>query len=72
MENKARKSYSKSTYDHASREDKEKKMNMGFNFIEKTTVALLLKIEITLILDGMVDVVELRQNMETPTNPSSA
>ena len=72
MDNKVRKRYSKSTYDHANREDKEKKMNMASNFIGKTTGTPLLNMEIASMLAGMVVVVKLFQNMETPTKPSSA
>ena len=71
MENKTRRRYIKSTYDCANREDIEKKMKMASNFIEKTTVTPLLKMDIVSMLAGMVAVVELRQNMETPTKPSS-
>ena len=71
MVNKARKRYSESTYDRANREDKEKKMKMASDFIKNTTGTPLLKMEIALMLAGMVDVVKLRQKMETPTKPSS-
>ena len=46
-------------------------MKMASDFIEKTTVTPLLKMDIVSMLAGMVAVVELRQNMETPTKPSS-
>ena len=67
MENKTRKRYSKSTYDCAIREDKEKKMKMASIFIEKTTGTPCLSMDIASMLDGMVAVVKLRQNMKTPT-----
>ena len=70
MDNKARKRYSESTYDCAKREEKEKKTKMASDFIEKTTVTPLLNMEIASMLAGMVAVVELLQNMETPTKPS--
>ena len=71
MENKARKRYNAGTYDRANREDKEKKMKMASNFIEKTTGNPLPKMEIALMLAGIVAVVKLRQKMETPTKLSS-
>ena len=71
MENKTRRRYIKSTYDCANREDIEKKMKMASNFIEKTTGNPLPKMEIALMLAGIVAVVKLRQKMETPTKPSS-
>ena len=67
MENKTKKRYSKSTYDRANREDKGKNMKMASVFIEKTTGTPLLRMYIASMLDGMVAVVKLRQNMETPT-----
>ena len=44
---------------------------MASNFIEKITRTSLLKMEIVLMLAGMVDVVKVFQKMETPTKPSS-
>ena len=44
---------------------------MVTNTTKKTTRNPLLKMEISLMLAGMVDVVKLRQKMETPTKPSS-
>ena len=71
MENKTRKSYSKSTYDRANREDKGKKINTASVFIEKTTRTPLLRINIASMFDVMVAIVKLHQNMETPTKPYS-
>ena len=70
-ENKTRKSYSKRTYDCANREDIEKKMKMASNFIKKTTVTPLLKMDAVSMLAGIFDIVKIIQNMETPTKPSS-
>ena len=44
---------------------------MVSNTTKKTTRNPLLKMEIASVLDGMVDVVKLLQNVETPTKPSS-
>ena len=45
---------------------------MASVFIKKTTRTSLLRMDIALMFDGMVDVVKLCQNMETPTKPFSA
>ena len=71
MENKTRKRCSKSTCDSVNREDKGKKMKMASVFIEKTNGNPLLRMYIASMFDGMVAVVKLRQNMETPTKPYS-
>ena len=71
IENKTSKRYSKITYDRTNRENKGKKMKMASVFIEKTIGTPILRMDIASMLDGMVDVIKLRQNMETPTKPYS-
>ena len=46
-------------------------MKMASVFIEKTIRTPLLRMDIASMLDGMVAVIKLRQNMETPTKPYS-
>ena len=50
-----------------NRGEKEKNMKMTYIFIEKTTRTPFLRMYIASMLDGMVAVIKLRQNMETPT-----
>ena len=71
MENKTRKRYTEIIYNRANREDKGKNMKMASVFIEKTNGNPLLRMDIASMFDGMVAVVKLRQNMETPTKPYS-
>ena len=46
-------------------------MKMASVYIEKATGTPLLRMDIALMLDGMVAVVKLLQNMVTPTKPYS-
>ena len=67
--NKAKKRYNESTYNRANREEKE--MKMASNFIKKITGTNFPKMEISSMFSDMVAVVELLQNLETPTKTSS-